>query len=163
MKVLNTNECSAALERLIQSAQKYVIIVSPYIQLTPRIESLLDQKDMEGVPIFILTRERLKKEEYNKIRELENLVVCIHPPLHAKVYFSEEEVLITSLNLYEFSQQNNTEIGVHFLRHKQWDAYDSIVNQFRTIMRDKRSEIPVDKLDDKAIRRVDKEMNGTWF
>jgi len=163
MKVLNTNECSAALERLIQSAQKYVIIVSPYIQLTPRIESLLDQKDMEGVPIFILTRERLKKEEYNKIRELENLVVCIHPPLHAKVYFSEEEVLITSLNLYEFSQQNNTEIGVHFLRLKQWDAYDSIVNQFRTIMRDKRSEIPVDKLDDKAIRRVDKEMNGTWF
>ena len=163
MKVLNTNECSAALERLIQSAQKYVIIVSPYIQLTPRIESLLDQKDLEGVPIFILTRERLKKEEYNKIRELENLVVCIHPPLHAKVYFSEEEVLITSLNLYEFSQQNNTEIGAHFLRHKQWDAYDSIVNQFRTIMRDKRSEIPVDKLDDKAIRRVEKEMNGTWF
>ena len=35
------------------------------------------------------------------------------PRLHAKCYLNEQAAIITSLNLYEFSQQNNEEMGVY--------------------------------------------------
>lgn len=163
MEILNTNECSARLEAIIQSARKYVILISPYMQLSPRIESLLHIKDQEGVAIFLVARERLKKEEYAKVKGLEKLTICIHPPLHAKVYFNEIEVLIASLNLYEFSQQNNTELGVAFARKEDKNSYFKVVDEFLNVMQDKRSEVPVDKLDDKEARQFEKALNGSWF
>ena len=163
MEVLNTNECSSVLESLIQSARKYVIIISPYIQISPRVESLLHIADQEGVAIFLIARDRLKKEEYAKVKGLEKLTICIHPPLHAKVYLNENEVLLTSLNLYEFSQQNNTEIGMVFSRKEDKDSYMKVVDEFLNIMKDKRSAVPVDKLDDMDAKRFEKALNGSWF
>ena len=32
--------------------------------------------------------------------------------LHAKCYLNENEALLTSMNLYEFSEKNNDEMGV---------------------------------------------------
>ena len=163
MEILNTNECSATLEAIISDASKYVIIISPYIQLTPRIESLLEMAGNRDVPIFLVTRERLKKEEYNKVKGIKTLSMIIHPPLHAKVYFNEEEVLISSLNLYDFSQQNNTEIGVVFWRKEEKKEYQVLTKHFLDIMEDKRSEMPVAKLDDKQLKRFEKALNGSWF
>lgn len=148
MKILNTNKCSDSLEHIIKDGEHFVAIVSPYIKFTKRIESFLQMADEKGVPIFILTRKLLDKEEYFKINHLNNLVICIHPPLHAKIYFNENEVLISSLNLYDFSQQNNTEIGVKFLREDYIDEFGDISTQLYEILQDKRSDIVIDKLDE---------------
>ena len=163
MQILNTNECSSVLEVLIQSAKKFVILITPYIQISPRIESLLHIAGQEGVAIFLVARERLKKEEYAKVKDLEKLTICIHPPLHAKVYFNENDVLLTSLNLYEFSQQNNTEIGIVFSRKEQKESYMRVVGEFKNIIHDKRSQVPIDKLSDKEIKQFEKAINGSWF
>jgi len=32
--------------------------------------------------------------------------------LHAKCYLNEDKMIISSMNLYEFSQQNNREMGI---------------------------------------------------
>jgi phosphatidylserine/phosphatidylglycerophosphate/cardiolipin synthase-like enzyme len=38
--------------------------------------------------------------------------------LHAKCYLNETTAIVTSMNLYEFSQQNNDEMGILVT----WDA-----------------------------------------
>ena len=163
MEILNTNQCSDALESIIKSADKFVVIISPYIKLNPRVDSFLQMADDKDVPVFIVTRHLLDKEEYSKIKNLNRLVICIHPPLHAKTYFNENEVLISSLNLYEFSQQNNTEIGVRFFKKGYKDEFKDISDQLFDILNDKRSEIVVDKLTEKEWKKFEKDISGSWF
>ena len=43
--------------------------------------------------------------------------------LHAKCYLNESLCIITSLNLYEFSQVNNNEMGVLIRRAEDTDLY----------------------------------------
>ena len=33
--------------------------------------------------------------------------------LHAKCYFNDSEMVITSMNMYEFSEKNNREMGIY--------------------------------------------------
>ena len=160
MNLLNTNECSATLDAIITSANKYLVIMSPYIKLSERVESLLDLADQRGVSIFIIARERLSREDYYKVKDFAKLTICIHPPLHAKVYSNEEEVLISSLNLYEFSQQKNTEMGVQFERRDEKDQFSYLGIQVLDILNDKRSELPVKRLNDSEWKKFNKDVQG---
>ena len=45
-------------------------------------------------------------------KELRHSNIANIPQLHAKLYMNEEMAVISSMNLYEFSQVNNEEIGV---------------------------------------------------
>ena len=44
--------------------------------------------------------------------------------LHAKCYLNGNRALLTSMNLYEFSQVNNHEIGVLVVREEEPHLYD---------------------------------------
>ena len=44
--------------------------------------------------------------------------------LHAKCYLNENEALVTSMNLYEFSQQNNDEMGILVSKHDDPALYE---------------------------------------
>ncbi len=46
--------------------------------------------------------------------------------LHAKCYLNENEALLTSMNLYEFSQSNNDEMGLIVSKREEPDLYDKI-------------------------------------
>lgn len=50
--------------------------------------------------------------------------------LHAKCYLNENEAIITSMNLYEFSQMNNNEMGIHLTKSGNPElsqaAYDEV-------------------------------------
>ena len=46
--------------------------------------------------------------------------------LHAKCYLNEEEAIITSMNLYEFSQQNNEEMGILVSHENDPQLYQEI-------------------------------------
>ena len=67
------------------------------------------------------------------------------------------------MNLDEFSRQNNIELGVAFARKEDKNSYFKVVDEFLNVMQDKRSEVPVDKLDDKEARQFEKALNGSWF
>ena len=58
---------------------------------------------------------------------------CVN--LHAKCYMSERAALITSMNLYEFSQQNNHEMGVLVDRTQSEDLYRQIYDEAQHILR----------------------------
>src|SRR5690606_15342669 len=55
--------------------------------------------------------------------------------LHAKCYLSEELCIVTSLNLYEFSQVNNNEMGVLIRRADDPELYRDAYEEAQRIIR----------------------------
>ena len=55
--------------------------------------------------------------------------------LHAKCYMSEDSCIITSLNLYEFSQVNNNEMGVLMTRESDQEMYRDAHEEAQRIIR----------------------------
>ena len=80
-------------------------------------------------------KSELQPEEINWLKELTYIRTSFCKNLHAKCYLNEEMCIITSLNLYEFSQVNNNEMGVLIQRgddHELYrDAYDEALRIIR--------------------------------
>jgi hypothetical protein len=54
--------------------------------------------------------------------------------LHAKCYLNEAEAIITSMNLYEFSQQNNNEMGIYISKTQDPDLYNSTFEEVQRLL-----------------------------
>lgn len=55
--------------------------------------------------------------------------------LHAKCYLNEREAIITSMNLYEFSQINNNEMGVYVEKETDPELYKDICDEAQRLIR----------------------------
>lgn len=111
---------NASLIDLIKNADDYLYLISPYIKLHSRIEYQLKLKkavaQLEIVVVFGKSEEgqsnRIPEGDLAFLKEFPNIQIRYKKNLHAKFYASEDGALITSLNLYDFSQNNNIEAGV---------------------------------------------------
>jgi hypothetical protein len=107
-KFLTTAGLNNAIEQLIKSAKNNITLVTPYVKVHKRLKELLIQKKNDGVDIIIVCR---KCEIRDNINEFCSLVID-RENLHAKCYKSDDYAIITSMNLYEYSQINNDEMGI---------------------------------------------------
>jgi hypothetical protein len=55
--------------------------------------------------------------------------------VHAKCYLNEDFGMVTSLNLYDFSQANNQEMGILFAKSTEPDLYQSVSQEALRIIR----------------------------
>lgn len=112
-KFLNTTGVSYHLEELIKSTKDRLILISPYLQFTDRIKEHLKNLNLQKRDIRIVYREnKLQIDEQNWLAEQVGIRTSLCKNLHAKCYLNENEAIITSMNLYEFSQMNNNEMGI---------------------------------------------------
>ncbi len=109
IKYLTTQGVNYYLENLLKNATTRIVLISPYIQLQKRIQTLLKEKKEGAVHIDMVCRKKDLKEDLTNYAT--NILDV--PTLHAKCYMNESEVIITRLNIYEFSQQNNEEMGIY--------------------------------------------------
>jgi hypothetical protein len=104
------------LETIIKGARERIVLVSPYLQVPQTIRDRLREAAQRGVPITVVARD-IEREEGKKERDellgLPGLSIYTLANLHAKCYLNERQLVITSLNLYEFSERN-WEMGVMF-------------------------------------------------
>lgn len=119
-KFLTGNELNAELEKLFEQAEEQIILISPYIKLHDRFASTLrtkkDNSKLEIIIVFGKNEEDLsrsmKQEDFNFFKEFPNIQIRYEKRLHAKYYSNESSAILTSMNLYNFSQDNNIEAGV---------------------------------------------------
>lgn len=112
-KFLNTSATNYFLEELIKDAKERLILISPFLKLNDRIKELLTDKNRLKIDVRIVYgKSELQPEEICWLKELTYIRTSFCKNLHAKCYLNEEMCIITSLNLYEFSQVNNNEMGV---------------------------------------------------
>jgi phosphatidylserine/phosphatidylglycerophosphate/cardiolipin synthase-like enzyme len=136
-KFLTTEGLSYRLAELIKNAKERLVLISPYLNVNKRLRDLLEDRDRQKLDIRIIWGKReLQPEESNWLEELRSVRQSFCKNLHAKCYMSEEEVIVTSMNLYEFSQVNNSEMGVYFTRSVDpelfRDAKDEVDRLIRT-------------------------------
>lgn len=123
-KFLKSSELREWIPRIITEAQKELVIIVPYIKTSKVLYGSLFNADKKGVESIIVYRENaLPPVELKKLKALNNINLLYHPNVHAKCYMNEKYLIISSMNLYEFSIQNNREMGVVFFGPIQMIRY----------------------------------------
>jgi len=119
-KFLKGNELNAELEKILETAKKQIILISPYIKLHNRYKATLltkiDKPNLEIILLFGKNKEdiskSMKQDDFDFFKQFPNIEIRYEERLHAKYYANETKALLTSMNLYGFSQNNNIEAGV---------------------------------------------------
>jgi phosphatidylserine/phosphatidylglycerophosphate/cardiolipin synthase-like enzyme len=135
-KFLNTSATNYFLEELIKGARDRLILISPFLRLNDRIKELLADKNRLKIDVRIVYgKSELQPQEIDWLRELTYIRTSFCKNLHAKCYMNEEMCIITSLNLYEFSQVNNNEMGVLLRRADDTELYQDAYEEAQRIIR----------------------------
>src|SRR5690606_14044112 len=132
---LTTNGTSYHIENIIIDAKTKLFLVSPYLQISKTFYERLKDASNKGVAIKIIYgKDELKPNERNSLAELKNVELFFFENLHAKCYFNETRMVITSMNMYEFSEKNNREMGVLIDSSTDKDLFDKAVNEALSII-----------------------------
>ncbi|MEY4804856.1 MAG: hypothetical protein RL331_1377 [Bacteroidota bacterium] len=105
---------------LFEEAENEITIVSPYIKLHPDIKKVLRTKMVNSnFTINVLfgknegdLSKSLSVKDFEFFKEFENVYIHYQENLHAKYYANDFKSIITSINLHEYSINNNIEIGI---------------------------------------------------
>lgn len=134
-KFLTTHGTSYQIENIIKNAESKLVLVSPYLQLSNTFFERLKDADRQHVEIKIIYgKDDLKPNERNSLAELSRLELFYFENLHAKCYFNESEMVITSMNMYEFSQKNNREMGVFIKKLEDSQLFNDAVKETQSII-----------------------------
>lgn len=135
-KFLNTTATNYFLEEIIKDAKDRLVLISPYLKLNDRIKELLADKDRLKIDIRIIYgKNELHPSEISWLNELTYVRTSFCKNLHAKCYLNESKCIITSMNLYEFSQINNNEMGIYLDKQEDQAAYKDAYEEVQRIIR----------------------------
>lgn len=150
---LTTNGTSYNIENIIIEAKSKLVLVSPYLQLSKTFFERLKDASARNVAIkIVFGKDELKPNERNSLAELSTIELFYFQNLHAKCYFNESKMVITSMNMYEFSEKNNREMGVLVDRTNDKEMFEKAVNETHSIIQS--SEIiPLKKAERKFVNQ----------
>ena len=135
-KFLNTSATNYFLEELIKTAKDKLILISPFLKLNDRIKELLEDKNRLKIDVRIVYgKNELQNDEISWLSKLTFVRTSFCKNLHAKCYLNEESCIVTSLNLYEFSQVNNNEMGIAVSRTDDAELYRETNEEAQRIIR----------------------------
>lgn len=135
-KFLNTSATNYFLEELIKSTNDKLILISPFLKLNNRIKELLEDKNRLKIDIRIVYgKSELRNDEINWLKELDYIRTSFCENLHAKCYMNEKMAIVTSMNLYDFSQVNNNEMGILIKKEDDLELYKENKEEVERIIR----------------------------
>ncbi|MGB3182862.1 MAG: phospholipase D family protein [Cyclobacteriaceae bacterium] len=112
-KFLTTTGNSFYIEQIILKADRHLTLCTPYLSLSKNLYDRLIDAGLRNIAItLIYGKSELNEAERLKIESFTNIEVFFCENLHAKCYLNEKSMIITSMNLYEFSERNNREMGI---------------------------------------------------
>ena len=123
-KFIYGHALNASVEAIIRDAEEWLILVSPFIKLNHRyLDELKGLKKRPHCRVLICFGKSEGKyhksfdpEALRFLKEMPNIKIVYDERLHAKFYANEMRSLLTSMNLYDYSQINNIEVGVESIK-----------------------------------------------
>jgi len=134
---LSTAGASNAIEQMIKNSKQRLYLITPYLQINPLLRSILQALDNKVSTIdirFVSRTDKINAEDMNFLQNLKNVKVFALDNLHAKCYLNEDMVILTSLNLYQYSQHNNIEMGIKITKTTDPDLYTAIYEEVERIL-----------------------------
>jgi hypothetical protein len=133
-KFLTTVGNSFYIEQLIINSTKYLTLVTPYLKLSRNVIERIFDADREGIKItLIYGKSELAATEKKTLFQLKNIEIFFCENLHAKCYFNDDTMIITSMNLYEFSERNNREMGLLIEKDVDLHIYNDALKEIESI------------------------------
>lgn len=126
---LDTARISSELMQLLREARERVVLVSFSLQVNVQIQERLKTLNQSGKLSeisIIYGKPELKGREMAWMAEVGALTLYQKENLHAKCYLNENKAIITSMNLYDYSQVNNVEMGMLITRTEDPDAFQNL-------------------------------------
>lgn len=156
-KFLNTSATNYYLEELIKNAKERIILISPFLKLNDRIKELLEDKNRLKIDIRIIYgKSELQPEETTWLKSQDYIRTSFCKNLHAKCYLSENACIISSLNLYEFSQINNNEMGIFINKEEDSTLYQDTFDEAQRLIRiSDEIRISMDKIETTTKNKVE--------
>jgi hypothetical protein len=152
MNIINPNEIGSKISTLIAEAQQKFYVISPYIDISEwkKIIINLERAIQRGVEIKVFFREMKEKD----FRVLNQLGIRLHQinGLHTKLYFNESEVIVSSMNLYEFSDLHSIDIALHFNEQKDYNKLFDYFQKYISI--NDSNERPPSKQSQKDLKKI---------
>ncbi len=136
-KFLNTSALNYYLDELIKRSNQKLVLISPYLKFNDRIKELIQEKALHGQQEIriVYGKTELDAAELAWLKSLKNVRTGFCKNLHAKCYLNESACIIGSLNLYEYSQVNNNEMGVLLSLRYDSDAFRAAEEESSRILR----------------------------
>ena len=132
-RFLTTKGALDAIERVVRTAENEVVLLTPFVQLSDTDQRRLKEADARGVEVTLVCRYDALKEEWRRFfASLDHAAVYDEPALHAKCFFNERGLVLTSLNLYEYSERNH-EMGVWLDPEEDAEAFRDAVAEAASI------------------------------
>jgi len=149
LKILGTTDITHRIEYLLQESTSFLIFVSPYMKLNNRLQAKMSACFEQVKEVLILYRKgELNKTEKDWLTNLSNMSLIPIQNLHAKIYMNEHRCLITSMNLYEYSQVNNHEIGIEFEAEANRKEFMEVLKEIKLILSSEKASYNFDGIMD---------------
>lgn len=130
-KYLDTSQISSELMQLLKEAKEKIILVTYSLQVNSQIQERLKTKSKIGTLseiTIIYGNTPLKNSELKWMEEIEDLKIFQKKNLHAKCYLNENKAIISSMNLYDYSQTTNIEMGFLITKEENPEAFEQMLN-----------------------------------
>lgn len=144
-KFLGSSATAFHLEQLIKTARERLVLVNPLLKFSGRTKELLEEKNGLDVRV-VYGKCDLQPDELQWLRSVPFVHTHFCRSLTAKCYVNEELCIVTSLDLLDFGQVTNNEVGVLISRAEDADLYHDANEEAQRLLR----------LSDEVRIRVDK-------
>jgi hypothetical protein len=115
-------------------------MISPYIKVNDDfIARISDACMLRKIHVSLVCREKdLSPIEREKLKNIPNLILNFNERVHAKCFYNEDTMVITSLNLYNSSSGDNREMGVLLKNNIESDkeAFEEARREAQFILRE---------------------------
>ena len=148
------NSYSKIVDTIIEASNK-VVLISPYIRISDQLFDRLKHKDRQGIGTIVVCRGKdLDTEEKGRLRQLKHLELRFDEDLHAKCFYNEKFMVITSLNLYDYSRQHNREMGILLSSDEEPDIFKEALSEVDFIVESAKKDNPIRNIIKEAIKEA---------
>ena len=134
-RFLTTRGTTSEIENIINNASKGLVLMSPFVRIPSGLFQNLLAADKQGINItMIYGKKDLENNTKAQLRQLKNANIYYLENLHAKCYFNEQSMVITSLNPYDFSEQNKREMGVLVTNQDDKELFNEALREAQRII-----------------------------
>ena len=111
-----------------------IVLVSPYLRINDRLKEDLEYQDKNHTQIIIIYgKTELNPAEAAWLGKT-RIITKYRENLHAKCYLNDSKALMTSMNLYEFSEKNNDEFGISVSAKDDAELYRQIRDEVEKLI-----------------------------
>lgn len=154
MKFIPIMEISSQIMTLIEEAEKEIIIVSPYVDIKnwDKLKRCLNNAIGRKVAISFYVRE-FAKQDLEPLRQL-NVKIILIKDLHAKIYLNDTYGIVSSQNLYQYSDINSIDFAYSTETDEERNQLVKLIKKYLTNTKPLQQSFPVKITEVKKLEEI---------